>query len=246
MSVKWHATLWDARLTADELRSACLQACREGLRAVWAHPAWCETAARAVADAVADPSFEVPPPDCETGGTTAADDDAEATNRTPLLGALVGGADGVTLSAVKVYETELAAACGARLIDLRLNPGWLRDRNWPALLNEIEAVVTTATPYDASVLLGVPFDLLDDELLDELIGFAIDLHSEGIILLTDQTPLEWARVSPQWITRIAASGLHVVLDRPRHYAATHLEAWTEVHNLPLAAARTPRPDPQEI
>ena len=53
---------------------------------------------------------------------------------------VIGFPNGYSTTAVKVFETEDAIRNGADEIDMVINIGWVKDRKWDALLEEIKAV----------------------------------------------------------------------------------------------------------
>ena len=53
---------------------------------------------------------------------------------------VIGFPNGYSTTAVKVFETEDAIRSGADEIDMVINIGWVKDRKWDALLEEIKAV----------------------------------------------------------------------------------------------------------
>lgn len=53
---------------------------------------------------------------------------------------VIGFPNGYSTTAVKCFETEDAVKNGADEIDMVINVGWVKDRRWDALLEEIKAV----------------------------------------------------------------------------------------------------------
>ena len=53
---------------------------------------------------------------------------------------VIGFPNGYSTTAVKVFETEEAVADGADEIDMVINIGWLKDKRYDDILNEIKAV----------------------------------------------------------------------------------------------------------
>ena len=53
---------------------------------------------------------------------------------------VIGFPNGYSTTATKVFETKDAIANGAREIDMVINIGWVKDKKWDALLEEIKAV----------------------------------------------------------------------------------------------------------
>ena len=53
---------------------------------------------------------------------------------------VIGFPNGYSTTAVKVFETEDAIRNGADEIDMVINIGWVKDRKWDALLEEIKAI----------------------------------------------------------------------------------------------------------
>lgn len=53
---------------------------------------------------------------------------------------VIGFPNGYSTTAVKCFETEDAVKNGADEIDMVINIGWVKDRRWEELLNEIKAV----------------------------------------------------------------------------------------------------------
>ena len=60
-------------------------------------------------------------------------------DRLPIC-TVIGFPTGYSTTAVKVFETERAVADGADEIDMVINIGWLRDRRYADVLDEIKAV----------------------------------------------------------------------------------------------------------
>lgn len=60
-------------------------------------------------------------------------------NKLPVC-TVIGFPNGYSTTAVKVFETQDAIAHGADVIDMVVNLGWVKDRRWQNVLEEIQAV----------------------------------------------------------------------------------------------------------
>jgi deoxyribose-phosphate aldolase len=76
--------------------------------------------------------------------------------------AVVGFPLGAMLPSAKAFETREAVRCGAREIDMVLNIGALKSRDYALVLKDIEAVVTAAKPWPVKVILETS-QLTDEE-----------------------------------------------------------------------------------
>ncbi|MEV6303091.1 deoxyribose-phosphate aldolase [Actinoplanes sp. NPDC051861] len=81
-----------------------------------------------------------------------------------LVGTVIGFPHGDSPTAVKVAETELAVAQGAREIDMVINIGWLRSGAVSAVETEIKEIVAAAGEASVKVILETAY-LTDEQKL---------------------------------------------------------------------------------
>ena len=79
------------------------------------------------------------------------------------VGACIGFPLGATTTAVKEFETKDAIANGANEIDMVINVGRLKDKNYEYVLNDIKAVVNAAHPRAIVKVIIETCELTDDE-----------------------------------------------------------------------------------
>jgi len=87
----------------------------------------------------------------------------------PIPIAVVGFPLGAAVTASKAFETTWAIRAGAKEIDMVINMGLLKNRNYLAVLNDIKSVVEAARPYPVKVILETG-SLTEDE---KIIGCAL-------------------------------------------------------------------------
>jgi deoxyribose-phosphate aldolase len=66
---------------------------------------------------------------------------------------VVGFPLGAALPSAKAFEAREAVRCGAREIDMVINIGALKGKDYPLVLKDIAAVVDAAKPYPVKVIL---------------------------------------------------------------------------------------------
>ena len=76
--------------------------------------------------------------------------------------AVVGFPLGANLTQAKSFEAQEAIACGAREIDMVINIGALKSKDYGLAFNDIQAVVIASAPYPVKVILETSL-LNDDE-----------------------------------------------------------------------------------
>lgn len=76
--------------------------------------------------------------------------------------AVVGFPLGAALPSAKAFEAREAVRCGAREIDMVLNIGALKSKDYAMVLKDIEAVVAASRPYPVKVILETS-QLTDEE-----------------------------------------------------------------------------------
>ena len=76
---------------------------------------------------------------------------------------VIGFPLGATLSQVKAFESERSAACGAQELDMVINIGALKSRQYAVVEDDIAAVVNVAHPLHASVKVIIEAAYLTDE-----------------------------------------------------------------------------------
>jgi deoxyribose-phosphate aldolase len=84
----------------------------------------------------------------------------DGTSTIPI--AVVGFPLGVCLPQAKAFEAQLATAKGAREIDMVLNVGALKSKNYALVASDIRAVVDAAAPFAVKVILETA-SLTDEE-----------------------------------------------------------------------------------
>ncbi len=132
-------TLLKADATRDEVLKLCDEAKKYGFATVCVNSINVGTAARALA-----------------GSSTV-----------PI--AVVGFPLGAALPSAKAFETREAVRCGAKEIDMVINIGALKAKDYALVLKDIEAVVTSASPHPVKVILET--SQLDTE--QKIIGCAL-------------------------------------------------------------------------
>ncbi len=126
-------TLLKPDATKDQIRQLCQEAKEYGFAAVCINPAWVELA-------------------------------AELLRGTPVaVCTVIGFPLGATLTEVKAYESERAIALGARELDMVINVGALKSREYAWVEEDIRAVVNVAHPRGATVKVIIEAALLTDE-----------------------------------------------------------------------------------
>ncbi|RMF86066.1 MAG: deoxyribose-phosphate aldolase, partial [Nitrospirae bacterium] len=80
---------------------------------------------------------------------------------------------GASATAVKAEEAGLAAAAGAREIDMVQNIGWAKGGDWGAVEEDIAAVVAAASAHGAEVKVILECGLLDDAEKEEAVRRAV-------------------------------------------------------------------------
>lgn len=132
-------TLLKADATRDEVLALCEEARRHGFATVCVNSVNVGTAARALA-----------------GSST-------------LAIAVVGFPLGAAMPSAKAFETREAVRCGAREIDMVINLGALKSRDYALVLKDVEAVVSAAKPWPVKVILET--SQLNDE--QKVVGCAL-------------------------------------------------------------------------
>lgn len=80
------------------------------------------------------------------------------------VGAAIGFPNGYNTTAVKVFETKQAIADGADEIDMVINIGWLKDKKYAAILDEIKQVRAACKGKIFKVIIEIS-KLTDDEII---------------------------------------------------------------------------------
>jgi len=91
---------------------------------------------------------------------------------------VIGFPNGYSTTAVKCFETEDAVKNGADEIDMVINVGWVKDKKWDALLEEIRAVKAACGGRVLKVI--VETCLLTDEEKVKLCGIVSDSGADFI------------------------------------------------------------------
>lgn len=116
-------TLLKPEATPNDIETVCGEAIQYGFASVCVNPANVNQCARLLGD------------------------------RGPVAGATVGFPLGATLTEVKAYEADLAIGEGAREVDMVLNVGMLKAREYAYVLDDIAAVADVC--HEAGILLKV-------------------------------------------------------------------------------------------
>lgn len=95
-----------------------------------------------------------------------------------LVGAAVGFPLGATKSEVKAYETKLAIEDGADEIDMVMNVGLLKDKNYKAVQTDIEMVKTACKDKVLKVILET--DLLTKEEIEMACKICISAKADFV------------------------------------------------------------------
>ncbi|MCG8333348.1 MAG: deoxyribose-phosphate aldolase [Proteobacteria bacterium] len=74
-------------------------------------------------------------------------------NKSPLPIAVVGFPLGAAMTSSKAFETKEAIKAGAREIDMVINIGALKAKNYRKVMTDIQAVVDAARPYPVKVII---------------------------------------------------------------------------------------------
>lgn len=126
-------TLLKPDATKDQIRQLCQEAKEYGFASVCINPAWVELAADLLR------------------GTPVA------------VCTVIGFPLGATLTEVKAYESERAIAFGARELDMVINIGALKSREYAWVEEDIRSVVNVAHPRGAIVKVIIEAALLTDD-----------------------------------------------------------------------------------
>lgn len=89
---------------------------------------------------------------------------------------VIGFPNGYSTTAVKAFETEDALANGAKEIDMVINIGWLKDKRYELIEDEIKKLKSICKDKVLKVIIETCF-LTDDEKS----GCAISLRAQGLI-----------------------------------------------------------------
>lgn len=94
--------------------------------------------------------------------------------------AVVGFPLGATVATAKAFETREAVRCGAKEIDMVVNIGALKSKDYALVLHDIQAVVNAAKPVPVKVILETS-QLTDDE---KIVGCALSKSAGAAFVKT--------------------------------------------------------------
>lgn len=143
-------TLLKPQATEDQFRQLCAEAMEFGFATVCVNPAWVPLCASLLAGS--------PVKVCTVIGF-------------PL---------GATLTDVKVFESRQCVALGARELDMVINIGALKSRQYGVVEDDIAAVVDAAHPLGASVKVIIEAAYLGDEEKVEACALAKAAHADYV------------------------------------------------------------------
>ncbi len=126
-------TLLRPDATETQIRQLCQEARQYGFAAVCVNPTWVPLCAELLAGA------------------------------TPVVCTVIGFPLGATFPGVKVFETQCSLAAGAREVDMVINIGALKSRQYDAVYRDILGVVRAAHAAGALVKVIIETALLTDE-----------------------------------------------------------------------------------
>lgn len=88
----------------------------------------------------------------------------------PIVIAVVGFPLGSSQSSTKAFETKEAIAAGAEEIDMVINIGALKEKNYPLIYQDIQNVVNEAAPYPVKVIIETCYLNREEKIIASVLG----------------------------------------------------------------------------